>query len=195
MNWNTAQNWEKDWHGTCQNTYGEEEKQLLYANRMGLRTFHNGKSPYNFDLEGKSVIDIGGGPCSLLLKCVNGKRLTVVDPLEFPGWVGLRYVIAGIDHQSIKAEDIIETGYDLALIYNVLQHTDNPDIIIKNALRVAKEVRIFEWIDTPTNEGHPHTLTEEKLNKWLGGEGKVEVLNGQANCFGKCYYGIFNGKV
>lgn len=189
--WVKAQEWEKSWWGSCSNTYGEEEKQLLYAARMGLATHHNGKSPYNFDLGGTSVLDIGGGPTSLLLKCVNIKRAKVVDPLLFPGWVHARHALADIDFERLPAEKIEEDDWDEVWIYNVLQHTQRPRQIIKNAQKAGDIIRLFEWIDTPTNEGHPHSLTEAKLNEWLGGEGKVERLNGQANCYGRCYYGIF----
>ena len=97
--WRRAQAWERDWWGDCLNTYSEEEKQLVYANRMGLVAFHDGKSPYNFDLGGMSVLDIGGGPCSLLLKCVNF-RGKVIDPLCFPDWVLARYELAGIEFEQ-----------------------------------------------------------------------------------------------
>ena len=85
------------------------------------------------------------------------------------------------------------TGYDEVWLYNVLQHTQDPEKIIRNAQRAGRIIRIFEWIETriSINEGHPHSFTEQQLNEWLGGEGKVETLNGQANCWGKCYYGIF----
>lgn len=190
MNWQQAQEWEKDWHGACINTYGEERKQLLYANRMGLRTFHDGRSPYNFDLGGISVLDIGGGPCSLLLKCVNvvGK---VIDPLEFPAWVLMRYQVAGIEFEQVRGENIEESGWDECWLYNVLQHVEDPMKVICNARRAAKLIRIFEWVDTPTNVGHLHSLTEAQLNNWLRGEGKVEQLTGQYTCTGTGYYGIF----
>ncbi len=191
MTWKTAQGWEKNWWNTCQNTYGEEEKQLLYANRMGLKLFHDGKSPYNFDLQGKEILDIGGGPTSLLLKCINFTSALVVDPLSVPMWVVDRYKAAGILYSALPGEEIREGGWREAWIYNVLQHTQSPSTIIRNAQAAADIIRIFEWIDTETNIGHPHSLTEAQLNEWLGGEGKVEVLNGQANCYGKCFYGIF----
>lgn len=190
MNWQRAQEWEREWWGMCVNTYGEEQKQLLYANRMGLRTFHDGKSPYNFDMGSASVLDIGGGPCSLLLKCINviGK---VVDPLEFPAWVSMRYQAAGIEFERAQGEHIEETGWDEAWLYNVLQHTEDPAQVIRNAQRAANLIRIFEWVDAPTNEGHPHSLTEAQLNEWLRGEGKIEQLIGQHTCMGTGYYGIF----
>ena len=90
-----------------------------------------------------------------------------------------------------KYPEIEGNRYDEVWIYNCLQHTEDPEFIIKNAKRYGKIIRIFEWVNMAINNGHPQLLTEEKLNKWLGGKGKVEQLNGQANCFGKCYYGIF----
>jgi len=41
--------------------------------------------------------------------------------------------------------------------------------------------------------GHPHNLTEDKLNNWLKGYGKTEHMTGQNDCKGQCYYGIFKG--
>ena len=189
-NWSAAQKWERGWWGNCVNVYREEQKQLLYADRMGLRAFHDGKSPYNFDLGGASVLDIGGGPCSLLLKCTNviGK---IVDPLEFPAWALMRYQIAGIAFGQVQGEKIDELGWDEAWLYNVLQHTEDPALVIRNAQKAARLIRIFEWIDMPTNRGHPHSLTVVQLNDWLRGEGKVESFTGQHTCTGTGYYGIF----
>lgn len=184
--------WERDWWGTCQNTYGEEFKQLLYAEKMRLAFHHNGKSPFNIDMQGKSVLDIGGGPCSLLLKCVN-VRGKVVDPCDYPPWVYDRYKLAGIEVARKGGEEIDETGFDEAWIYNCLQHTVDPQRIVANALRAAKIVRVFEWIETRVNEGHPHSFTEEQLNQWFQGIGKTEVLKGRNTLVGTCYYGVFRG--
>ena len=171
------------------NSYYEEEKQLIYASKMGLTLTPNEYTPYRIDMESKRVLDIGGGPVSLLLKCFNVEG-HVIDPLPVPLWVKDRYESQGIELHMIKAEDLPEDNFaDEAWIYNCLQHTDNPKDIIDAVRKVAKIIRIFEWIDTPINDGHIHTLTESKLNKWLGGEGKVEVLTGAAR--GKCYYGVF----
>jgi len=189
VTWQQAQEWEGEWWGFCTNTYGEEEKQLVYARKMGLRFFHDSKSPYNIDMKGLSVLDIGGGPCSLLLKCHNVKG-KVVDPLEFPAWVAARYAVAGIEYEQRRGEDVQEAGWDECWLYNVLQHTADPELIVKNAKRAGQIVRVFEWIDIPTNVGHPHSLSEQLLNEWLGGEGRVEQLTG-GTCRGLAYYGVF----
>jgi hypothetical protein len=191
--WEQAQTWEAGWWGDCANTYGEEEKQLIYAQKMGLQFFHNGKSPYNLNLEGKNIVDLGSGPSSLLLKGINrGSNCTVVDPGGFPEWVTARYTVAGLRFLNIPAEEFTETGFEEVWIYNCLQHTQDPPRIIANALRAGKIVRLFEWVDTVRNEGHPHVLKAEQLDVWLRGVGKVETLQ-QGTLRGPCYYGIFLG--
>jgi len=191
QNWQKAQEWEKDWWGDCVNTLFEEEKQLIYAEKMGLEMVGNEKTPYVFDLKGASVLDIGGGPNSLLLKCINFSKAVVVDPINFPNWVIARYSMAGIKFWNNRGEDLNTTEkFNEIWLYNVLQHTQNPEKIIKNAKKYADIIRIFEWIDTPISDGHIHSLTEQDLNKWLGGYGKVEVLNRRPTV-GKCFYGVF----
>jgi len=195
--WEKSIEWEEEWWGNCVNTLGEEVKQLLYAQKMGLITAPTFKTPYRFELNGISVLDIGGGPVSLLLKCENGGHLVVSDPLPVPNWVKERYDAAGIIFYEIKGEDLLKEReefnskliFDEIWIYNVLPHCENPKKIIENAKQIGKLIRIFEWIDTPIGKGHLSSLTEKELNEWLGGEGKVEQLNGIAH--GKAYYGVF----
>lgn len=191
--WHEAQKWEKSWWGNCTNTIGEDLKQFVYAQKMGLDIFENKKSPYNINAWGKNILDVGGGPTSLLLKCENLGECTVIDPCEYPDWVKKRYELAGIEYIKISGEEFVPWKNDEVWIYNVLQHTKDPEKIIENAKNSSSIIRIFEWIDTETNAGHPHSLTKEKLDTWLGGEGKTEYLNGQNGCFGNCYYGIFRG--
>lgn len=193
--WEKAQVWEAEWHGKCLNSLNEELKQLVYAEKMGLIPTPTPKTPYNFDLKGKRILDIGGGAYSLLLKCVNYSYGTmVVDPLmvTFPAWVTERYEEAGIEYDALKGEELELEGFDEVWIYNVLQHTTEPKKVIENALRAGKVVRIFEWVETGTNIGHLHDLNEKDLNEWLGGEGKVENID-KNNAVGKCYYGVFKG--
>jgi len=192
--WAEATKWEADWHGNCVNSLGEEYKQMAYARRMGLKAFHNGKSPFNFNLNGATVLDIGGGPYSLLLKCENVGRGVVADPCDYPEWVNMRYESAFITRLKVKGEDLdTSLKFDEVWLYNCLQHTEDPELIVQNARKIGKIVRLFEWIDTGVADGHLHDLTEENLNKWLGGIGKVERMN-ENTAVGKCYYGIFVGE-
>ena len=193
-----AQKWEKDWHGNCVNSYFEEMKQLIYAKRMGLRTTSSPKTPYRFQFNGESILDIGGGPYSLLLKCEGFSSAVVVDPCVYPDWVYARYDICEIKHiissgeELDKVFDLKKDVFDEVWFYNVLEHVCNPEEIVKNAIGLGKTIRVFEWIDTYISKGHPNILTEDGLNKWLKGEGKVETL-AEGYCRGKAYYGIFKG--
>jgi len=190
--WKSEQDWEKKWHGNCINSFWEETKQQVYAKRMGLTAeMMAGKYPV-YDLKGISVVDIGAGPYSLLLKCINLEG-TVVDPCDYPQWTRDRYKEAGLTFVQASGEAYGTTKiFDEAWIYNVLQHTDDPEKIIQNMKKYSKIIRLFEWIDTGTAPGHPHDLKEAKLNEWLGGEGKVEVLK-ESGCHGKSFYGVFKG--
>lgn len=194
--WAEDNEWERQWWASACNTFGEEYKALAYAKRMGLRMFHDGKSPFNFDLGGASVLDIGGGPCSLLLKCVNVMRPTVVDPCAYPDWVLARYAAAGITYLPVKGEEcanVLAPDFDCVFLYNVLEHVDDPGKILAAARYLGKAVRIFEWIDTGTSPGHPHNLTEDWLNEQLSGYGKVEEIS-ENTAIGKCYFGVFKGE-
>lgn len=194
-NWQTAQEHEKNWWGTCTNTFWEETKQMVYARKMGLN-FHEG----TLDLEGKSILDIGGGPVSLLLKTINGKIKTVVDPCDYPLWVKLRYDAARIKLYQKPAEEFgfspgVQFQFDEVWIYNVLQHVKDPQKIIDNAKKISKCIRIFEWIEAETDELHLHTLTQYNLDSWLrpsiSDKWQIENLD-ESGCVGKAYYGTFN---
>lgn len=223
MSWEDDQKFEKDWWGDCSNTFTEETKQLTYGYKMGLQCYsNNGKWPC-YNLDGKSVLDIGGGPVSILLKCENRGPCRVVDPCRYPTWIRLRYMESGIEYLTAKGEDVYshvegneihnkilsggkpvngtwkngkfqsksrKSGWDEVWIYNVLQHTEDPELIIQNAKNVAPVIRIFEWIDIPAHEGHPQELKEENLNEWLDGKGTTEWLD-ENGCHGRSYYGVF----
>jgi len=191
--WEEAQQWEAKWWSTCANTVWEDVKQMGLAPYMGLNIIPNAYTSYRIPLEGQSVLDIGGGPSSLLLKCenVNG---TVMDPCDYPSWVGKRYKECGINYHKMKGEDIpVQLKYDEVWIYNVLQHTQDPKKVIRNAKRVGKIIRLFEWLETGVNEGHLHSFTREQLEGWLGGSGKVVKLSSNG-LYGTALTGVFLGK-
>jgi hypothetical protein len=158
---------------------------------MGLQIFG-----YGIDFDGQSIVDIGGGPYSMLLKRTDFGLSTVIDPGLCPEWVAKRYEAAGITGIALRGEDIVAGNYDEALIYNCLQHVEDPERIVRNVKRIAKVIRVFEWIDAPTDTMHLHTLKEDVLNVWFGGTGKTERINEPLfHGYSPCYYGIFLGEV
>lgn len=193
--WTNAQNHEAEFWNDCTKTLVEEQKQLFYATRMKLPFVDYPLS--NIDFQGKSVIDVGAGPTSLLLKSHNYSKALAIDPLmdTFPAWVKDRYHSVGIETLASGGEDI-DTNliFDEAIIYNVLQHTIDPELIAHKLLRVAKTVRVFEWIDVKSDDLHPHILTEENLNKWFGCKGMIELVHEPYMFDAFCWYSVIEGK-
>jgi hypothetical protein len=180
--------------GDCCNTFDEEQKHYVYARYMGIA-----QVGYSFNTGSKRILDIGGGPVSMLLKSTNLAGGVVVDPLmgKYPSWVRQRYECRDIVAACWRGEDIpIDQAFgaafrcDEAWIYNVLQHTDDPEKVIKNAFSAAPVLRLFEWIDIPPHEGHPHMLTADSLTRWLGQAGNIVALAEQG-CYGRAFYGVF----
>ena len=179
-------NREKQFWGDCTNTYFEEQKHYVYAKLMGL-------SENNTKLilpKSARVLDIGGGPVSLMLKTANVTSGTVVDPIEYPQWTVDRYKSRNIDVVVDKAEYFTGTGYDEVWITNVLKDTSDPERIISNAKKAAPIIRMFEWINVSGTSNHK--LTSEDLNLWIGHRGMTVKLS-QKNCYGTAYYGEFSG--
>lgn len=202
--WEDHQAWEREWWGACTNTFAEESKQISIAHRMGLMVstdpLGNERWPM-YDLEGRSVLDIGGGPVSLLLKTYNSGARLVVDPCKYPPWVRARYKESGITAIMNQGENVMDLNtvthfapFDEVWIYNCLQHTDDPEKIVKNALRLGRVVRMFEWCNVGECAGHPHDLSAATLDYWVDDRGTLELLTGENACYGKAWYGVFKGQ-
>lgn len=177
---------EKGYWGNCANTFDEDQKHYVYAKFMELQRQH-----YSFLLDNKTVLDIGGGPSSMLLKCAGLLRGKVIDPIDYPEWTKKRYEVHNINVQVARGEDANESGWDEVWVYNCLQHADDVKQIIDNAKRSAKILRIFEWIDIPPHEGHPIELTKQFLDECIGLPGSGTVTLAEQGCYGKAYYGVF----
>ena len=192
VSWHEHQKWEKEWHDNCINSYFEETKQIIYAKKMGLVAISDrGKFP-SYDVKGKSILDIGGGAYSILLKCINVKEAAIVDPCNYPDWIYARYKVLGIEVLKMMAEDLKGgSSFDEVWIYNCLQHTKDPKKIIENAKRQAKTIRIFEWVKHGVSIGHPQNLHAADLNEWLGGVGTVEEIYYANSHLGHGYFGVF----
>jgi len=89
----------------------------------------------------------------------------------------------------MRGEDVVVGGFDECWIYNCLQHTDDPALIIRNALQSARTLRIFEWVDIEPHDGHPQMITKKMLDEAIGREGRLVHLS-EAGCFGLAYFNI-----
>ena len=196
--WEEAQTEELEFWNTPGAELGEQLKQLTYAPYIGINFYHDGNSPYVIDKSGKTVVDIGGGPVSMLLK-TNAKSKTVVDPCNYAKWVDDRYTTNDIKWVKKPAEDFNATSVDEFWLYNVLQHTTSPQQIftnIYNSLVKGGVFRFLDWVETPTNVAHPITLTAEDIHVLLLQAGfeeplvKTDQINSNG-AVGKIAYGVF----
>lgn len=189
MSWDISQDSELDFwvnnNANCANTYIEETKHYTIAPRLRLK-----QKNQHFELNGESVLDMGAGPVSILLKCTGYSKAYVADPLmdRFPSWVKERYKARGIVTEAIAGEYMTEHDpVDVTFCYNVLQHTIDPVKIIENMKRWSKEIRLFEWVDVPADDKHPHVLKADTLDEWLGVKGIREYIN-EKYCYTNSYY-------
>lgn len=173
---------EKSYWGDCTNTFDEDQKHYVYAKYMGLES-----EGFSFNVNNKRILDVGGGPTSMLLKSKNLKEGLVWDPLEYPDWTTARYAVKNIKIKVEFGELLDETGWDEVWMYNCLQHTQDPAKIIENCLNSAKVFRIFEWIDIPPHEGHPQMITQKLLDDAIGYPGEIVQLS-ESGCYGTAYY-------
>lgn len=174
---------------------GEQLKQLTYAKFLKLDFTHDGSSPYVIDKTGLNILDVGGGPVSLLLKTI-AKEKVVVDPCNFDKWVLDRYTANTVRYQTLEAEDIKYTEkFDEIWMYNVLQHTTDPSKIFNNIYKALKKggtFRFLDWVDTATNVAHPISLTYEKVSSMLQYDQSLIKTNINENsAVGTIVYGVF----
>jgi len=186
--WRHHNEWERKWWGSCANTFEEQLKQEIYAEYMRLNQFVSTKK--SFDMRGKSIVDVGGGPVSLLLRCVNFSRAVVVDPCDYPEWVEQRYRQSGIELIKNLAENVsFDMKFDEAWCYNCLEHVMDPDKVVRMMIASALKIRVCEYLITGKWEGHPHNLTREWLDKMFQRQGLVDEASNPPIYFGVFHYG------
>lgn len=121
------------------------------------------------------ILDIGSGTGHTAQKLINlgYKKVSCVDYTDMNTCLDTKPVL--YDGKKLPFEDNL---FDVALLITVLHHTPDPELIVKEASRVAKRVVIME--DTHNNvfqqyatyamdsignlefRGHPHTNKTDK---------------------------------
>lgn len=187
--WREAQKGEADYWGdqelTNDNVKTEIRFQKVYADWM--------KIPPDRNMQGANIIDIGGGPVSLLLQCHHFSAAMVVDPLPLKECSADRYKRAVIGYHQYAAEDLLEdfpeNFFDEAWIYNCLAHVMDPGLILRQAKRIAKRVRIFEVMIEVEDYMHPWKLNREFFEGIMG-KGDVSHVNDEG-VIGEAFFGVF----
>lgn len=155
--------------GNCMGAevWSEFCKQETYAQGMQLFKDYGINDTLEFDMKGKSVLDIGGGPVSMTLRCTNASKLLVVDPCSWPASVHRRYKNYGIELTKICGEDYTGAKFDEVWIYNVLRYVRDPERVVKNAFAHGHVLRVFDFVWTPVGGEFLNRLDPTNLLVWL----------------------------
>jgi glycosyltransferase involved in cell wall biosynthesis len=167
--WIEAQDWERSWWGLERGIRWDEEekKQETYARLIGIQLLSTAATSL-VDGVSFAILDVGCGPVSMIQRALHTNGSRGVDPLAVSDATRQRYADHGIEFLNIKAEDMPEDRmFDEAWCYNVLQHVEDPDKILGKMVRMAKTVRIFEWIEMGVCPGHMHNLTEQLFQPYF----------------------------
>lgn len=174
---------------------GINKEYLITPDNLGFARIYGPdyyKTKY-YDLQGKSICDIGGGPTSLLLRCQNFSKATVVDPILATDRVKDRYKECGINFKNVMAEEFkYDQIYDEIWIYNCLHHTMDPEKILEDAKKHCKVLRIYEILHTGKDLMHPQSFNREFFDNILGPGGQVtDMKESEPSPRGLGYHGVF----
>lgn len=198
--WEDAQTHEAGFWGNCMNanTFNEILKQEVYARDMLIENDY-GDGTGDFNLKGRSVLDIGGGPISMILRCCNAGYRVVADPGRWPASVHRRYSNYRIEYVQAAGEYLNSPDFqfDEVWMYNVLQHVIDPASVVRTALDCVTEggaLRMFEWCHIPKDDCHLHILDPAKLMQWLDRPVVKHIetkLLSEKGCYGVAFCGVF----
>lgn len=176
--WEEAQQWERSWWLSNPQCYRAEiEKGDIVAGWLGIKSMPT-----------TTVVDIGCGPFSLLQRVTTAESCAV-DPIDY-GPLELGYQIGGIERLVCRGEDLVAhlggRTFDEAWVYNCLQHVEDPVAVLQQAMRAARRVRMFEWVNIPPYTGHLQLLTPALLSQpFLAADWKIDFyFSGFANNWG-----------
>jgi len=156
---------------------------------------------------GKSVLDIGGGPCSGLhfWPFDKSSRRVVLDPLakEFGELLkGYKNISSDVESIVGYAEDIpfADDFFDLALSFNSLDHWNDWKKGIHEIVRVLKHggrLLLYVNFDRPAKtDAHPHYINRKSII-WILDNGlsimssKTKMHKKESGKLVKKYFGIF----
>jgi SAM-dependent methyltransferase len=160
--WDKAAKFEAEWWGLKPGPHwsNEVDKQTIYQQYMRM--------PVDLDFGDKVILDVGCGPCSILLRAKHGGGVGV-DPLPMSEGICQEYTAKNIRLSHCKAENFHPTRtVDEAWCYNCLEHVENPQAILRMMADCASTIRIFEWLETPLRPGHINMLTEQTFLEVFG---------------------------
>jgi 2-polyprenyl-3-methyl-5-hydroxy-6-metoxy-1,4-benzoquinol methylase len=156
----TQERWQQAQSGELNQYQYDKEGDYKHAVYVILRD-HFSINPET-DLKDKKVLESGGGCYPSSYFCSDLKKAVNVEPLyeNFPEAVKQKLSDKGVECVAVAFEDYkSRIKFDEIWFFNVLTHVKDPTLQLENAKKMTKTIRVFEPLDTPINNEHPHTLT------------------------------------
>ena len=175
IRWKIAQYYENK-HWQIKYHKGEKGKTGAEFQKARISYIQNRDSTF-FDLnkirfDDKTIVEIGSGPTGLIFT-LEGKKRYAVDPLmdqykklyDFSNQQNLELIAAQGEHMPIKSNIA-----DMVICTNVLDHVQNPKLLISEAFRLLKKNGDF-FLGTSVNKvenyEHPYNIKQQELTSWL----------------------------
>ena len=149
----------------------------------------------SFDLENRSVLEIGPAKVPGLYFCKNYSHSYIIEPLTFAETEEQFKDRSDITFIRDPAETCAFPDIDEVWLFNVLQHVINPNLIIERCKQHAKIIRFFEPIDTSCDIAHPHTFNIEFFENHFGKNCTARyIAPPDVSGFHQhtCAYGVYN---
>ena len=190
--WENAQIGERTYHET---DHGRFYHLSTFDEHLEwYRNFYEGYFKHlsiSTDLQNKRIMEIGPAMIPCLHYCTNMGQSYILEPCSYSETKAL---IANkpIEHIALAAEDCTFPKVDEIWLFNVLQHTIDPDLIIEKSKEAAKVVKFFEPIDLGTDPLHLHAFKYEYFTRHFG-EQCTKKYTGEVKGFhsARCAYGIW----
>lgn len=187
MNWERANEIESNYWGIFTAELMTLKHQELYIDALNIRSDYFDVIDNSLNFSDKKILDVGGGPASLLLRTNNTKgnchdgiiEGVIIDPVIITEHQLDRYKYFNLNFINDKGENIDlyyndKNHFDETIIYNCLQHVENPIEILDKITHISKRIRLSEPINASTDEAHLHEFTSKYFDDYFINFNKIK---------------------
>jgi hypothetical protein len=178
-----------------------EKKEHCDLVEVSIEVYRNSYKKYfsyvglNFDLNNKSIVEIGPAKTPALYFCKNYKPSYIIEPTIYEDI--MPYFVDKTDLTFIRepAELCDFPAADEAWLFNVLQHTIDPVVIIERCKKHTNTIRFFEPINTGCDVCHPHDFDFDFFSEHFGKDNTIHYAGGPHVCGfhqHECVYGVYS---